>query len=154
MIRDRSFLALLAGEFVSRLGSQFTMLALPWFVLVTTGSPTRMGLVFAVELVPIAVFGIPAGAVVQKLGARTTMLISDGARVPIIAAVPLLHELGWLSFGLILLVAALSGLFSTTYFTCQRVVIPAVVGYDEQLIGQANSLVERRTWPARRCSRT
>ena len=145
MIRDRSFRALLAGELVSRLGSQFTMLALPWFVLVTTGSPTRMGLVFAVELVPIAVFGIPAGALVQRLGARTTMLISDGARVPVIAAIPVLHELGWLSFGLILVIAALSGLFSTTYFTCQRVVIPAVVGYDEQLIGQANSLVEGTT---------
>ena len=36
MIRDRSLLALLSGEFVSRLGSQFTSLALPWFVLVTT----------------------------------------------------------------------------------------------------------------------
>jgi MFS family permease len=71
VIRDRSFRALLAGELVSRLGSQFTMLALPWFGLVTTGSPTRMGLVFAVELVPIAIFGIPAGALVQKLGART-----------------------------------------------------------------------------------
>jgi MFS family permease len=145
VIRDRSFLGLLVGEFISRLGSQFTMLALPWFVLVTTGSPTRMGTVFAVELLPIAIFGIPAGALVQKLGARTTMLISDAARVPIIAAVPLLHEFGGLSFGLILVIAALSGLFSTTYFTCQRVVIPAVVGYDERLIGQANSLIEGTT---------
>ena len=41
MIRDRSMLALLAGEFVSRLGSQFTSLALPWFVLVTTHPPGR-----------------------------------------------------------------------------------------------------------------
>jgi MFS family permease len=104
-----------------------------------------MGTVFAVELLPIAIFGIPAGALVQKLGARTTMLISDAARVPIIAAIPLLHELGGLSFGLILVIAALSGLFSTTYFTCQRVIIPAVVGHDEQLIGQANSLIEGTT---------
>jgi len=145
VIHDRSFRALLAGEFVSRLGSSFTALALPWFVLVTTGSPTRMGLVFAAELLPMAIVGIPAGAVVQKLGARTTMLISDAARVPIIAAVPLLHELGGLSFGLILVLSGLSGLFSTAYFTCQRVILPAVVGYDEQLIGQANSLIEGTT---------
>ena len=83
----------------------------------------------------MGIVGIPAGAVVQRLGPRTTMLISDAARVPIIGAVPLLHELGGLSFGLILVLAALSGLFSTAYFTCQRVIIPAVVGYDEQLIG-------------------
>jgi hypothetical protein len=48
MIRHRSLIALLAGEFVSRLGLQFTSLALPWFVLVTTGSASKMGLVFAV----------------------------------------------------------------------------------------------------------
>ena len=59
MIRDRSIAALLAGELVSRLGSQLTYLALPWFVLVTTGSPTRMTLVFAGELVPMALLGIP-----------------------------------------------------------------------------------------------
>jgi hypothetical protein len=38
MIRDRSLVALLAGEFVSRLGSQFTSRVLPWFVLVTTAA--------------------------------------------------------------------------------------------------------------------
>lgn len=54
MIRDRSIAALLAGELVSRLGSQLTYLALPWFVLVTTGSPTGMVFVFAAQLVPMA----------------------------------------------------------------------------------------------------
>jgi len=57
MIRDRSILALLVAEVVSSLGSQFTALALPWFVLITTGSPTKMGLVFAAELVPMALLG-------------------------------------------------------------------------------------------------
>jgi hypothetical protein len=54
MIRQPAFAALLVSELVSRLGSSFTALALPWFVLVTTGSPTRIRLVFAAELVPMA----------------------------------------------------------------------------------------------------
>ena len=54
MIRDRSLLALTTAELISQLGSSFSGLALPWFVLVTTGSATRMGIVFAVELVPFA----------------------------------------------------------------------------------------------------
>ena len=86
MIRDRSILALLVAEVVSSLGSQFTALALPWFVLVTTGSPTKMGLVFAAELVPMALLGIPAGAVVDRVGPRAAMLIADGVRAPIVAA--------------------------------------------------------------------
>jgi hypothetical protein len=37
------------------------------------------------------------------------MLVADGARAPIIAHVPFLHEVGGLTFGLILVVAALNG---------------------------------------------
>jgi MFS family permease len=145
MIRDRSLLALLTGELVSSLGSQFTALALPWFVLVTTGSPGRMTLVFAVELVPMALLGIPAGSVVQRLGPKASMLLADAARIPIVAAIPFLHEFGGLSFPLILVLAALLGLFSCAYFTCQRLILPAMVGEDEQRLAQANSLVEGMT---------
>jgi len=56
-----------------------TFLALPWFVLVTTGSPAKMGIALAVELAPVALLGVPSGTVVSRLGARTTMLAS---RVP------------------------------------------------------------------------
>jgi MFS family permease len=142
VIRNRSLNALVSAELISRLGSQLTNLALPWFVLVTTGSPTRMGLVFAVELLPFVVFGVPAGAVVDRLGPRLTMLISDGARAPVVAIVPFLYAVGGLSYGIILAVAAVHGLFSTAYFTCQRVAIPAIVGSDEQQVARANSLVE------------
>jgi hypothetical protein len=38
-----------------------TFLALPWFVLVTTGSATKMSIVLAVEILPIALLGIPSG---------------------------------------------------------------------------------------------
>ena len=105
MLRDRSLLALVSAELVSRLGSQLSNLALPWFVLATTGSATRMGVVFAVELVPFVLFGIPAGTVVDRLGPRATMLVSDLARAPVIALVPFLHEVGGLSYEIVLAVA-------------------------------------------------
>jgi predicted MFS family arabinose efflux permease len=145
MIRDRSLLALVSAELISRLGSQLSNLALPWFVLVTTGSATRMGFVFALELVPFVLFGVPAGAVVDRLGPRATMLVSDLARAPVVALVPFLHEVGGLSYGIVLAVAFLHGLFSTAYFTCQRVAIPSIVGDDEQRIARANALVEGAT---------
>lgn len=145
MLRDRSLLALVSAELVSRLGSQLSNLALPWFVLVTTGSATRMGIVFAVELVPFVLFGIPAGAVVDRLGPRVTMLVSDLARAPVIALVPFLHEVGGLSYAIVLAVAFVHGLFSTAYFTCQRVAIPSIVGDDEQRVARASSLVEGTT---------
>jgi MFS family permease len=145
MLRNRPIAALVAAELTSSIGTRMTWLALPWFVLVTTGSPTRMGFVFVAELVPMALLGIPSGAVVQRFGARQTMLVCDLARAPLVAAVPALHHAGLLSYPLILVLTAAMGVFTAPYFASQRLILPEIVGEDEQLIAQANSVVEGTT---------
>jgi MFS family permease len=142
MIHDRKLVALLTAEVVSGLGTQMTWLALPWFVLVETGSATRMGTVYAAELLPMAVLGIPMGTLVQRLGGRTTMLACDLARAPLLALVPILHAAGVLSFPLLLVLVALMGVFATPYWSSQRLILAEVIGQDTALLGQANTLVE------------
>ena len=134
--------ALVAAEIVSVLGTRMTYLALPWFVLVTTGSPGKMSLVLAAEIAPMAILGIPSGTLVQRLGARTTMLVADVARAPILASIPLLHALDLLSFPLLLGLVALLGCFMAPYFASQRTILPELVGEDERLMSQGNSLIE------------
>ena len=70
MWRNRSLLGLITAELVSLTGSSMTFVALPFFVYLTTGSTAKMGWVLAAEMLPIAIFGIPAGTVIAKLGAR------------------------------------------------------------------------------------
>jgi predicted MFS family arabinose efflux permease len=137
--------ALVVAEIVSMLGSRMTYLALPWFVLVTTGSPGKMSFVLAAQIVPMALLGIPSGSLVERLGGRTTMLLSDLARVPVMAAIPLLYSLGVLSFPLLLGMVFLLGAFMPPYFAAQRVVLPELVGEDERLMSQGNSLIEGGT---------
>lgn len=139
---QRSMLALLSSEVISSIGAQMTFLALPWFVLTTTGSTTRMGIVLAAELLPIALLGIPSGTVVARLGARRTMLVCDLARAPIMAAIPLLHSAGMLSFGLLLVLVFALGTFIAPYFSAQRLVLPELVGEDPATLTQANAVVE------------
>ena len=91
IFRNRSLRAILVAEFVSLGGSSMTFVALPWFVLATTGSTARMGWVLAAELLPVGLFGIPSGAVIGRLGAKLTMNISDAARAPLLASIPILH---------------------------------------------------------------
>lgn len=136
---QRGIFALLSSEVISSLGSQMTFLALPWFVLTTTGSTTKMGLVLAVELTPMALLGIPSGTVVTRLGALRTMLWADLARVPLMASIPLLHEAGLLSFGLLLVLVFLLGVFIAPYVSAQRLVLPELVGEDPPTLAQANS---------------
>lgn len=138
-------LALTTAELISQLGSSLSGLALPWFVLVTTHSTSRMGVVFAVELLPFVLFGLHAGVVVDRLGPRATMLLSDLARAPVVALIPLLEAVGGLSYPLILAVAFVQGGLSTAYFTCQRAVLPALVGTGEQDVARANTLLEGAT---------
>ena len=137
--------ALVTAEIVSILGSRMTYLALPWFVLVTTGSPAKMSIVLAVEILPMALLGIPSGTVVERLGGRTTMLVCDAARAPLLASIPLLYAAGLLSFPLLLVLVFALGCFMGPYFAAQRVILPELVGEDEQAIAQANSVIEGGT---------
>jgi hypothetical protein len=145
LLRHRPFAVLLAAEVISTTGSQMTWLALPWFVLTTTGSPTRMGVVMAAELAPLALFGIVSGSVVARIGARRTMLACDLARAPLMALVPLLHVLGLLSFPVLLGLVFLLGAFWAPYFSSQRLVLPELLGEDERRLAQANALVQGAT---------
>jgi MFS family permease len=142
LLRRRGLAPLLAGEVVSSLGTQMTFLALPWFVLVTTGSPARMTLVSAVQLVPIALFGIPSGGLVARLGARRTMLFGDLGRAPVLLAIPLLHQADALSFPVLLACVFVLGCFLAPYFSAQRLILPELVGDDEALVAQANAFLE------------
>jgi MFS family permease len=145
ILRNRALAALIVAEIVSSLGSRITFLALPWFVLVTTGSAARMGIVLAVEMAPIALLGIPSGAVVARLGARRTMQISDLARVPLMCAIPLLHSAGVLTFPLLLAIVFAIGCFLAPFFASQRVILPELVGEDETTVAQANAVIEGAT---------
>jgi MFS family permease len=144
-LRQRPIVALVAAQVVSSLGSQMTFLALPWFVLSTTGSATKMGIVLAAELAPIAILGIPSGGVIARYGARRTMIVSDLARAPLIASIPLLQALDALTFPLLLVLVALVGTFIAPYFASQRLILPELVGDDEQTVAQANAVIEGAT---------
>jgi MFS family permease len=141
-LRQPAIVGLLLSEIVSSSGSQMTTLALPWFVLVTTGSIDKMGLVFAAELLPVALLGIPAGLLVARYGVRRTMLFGDGLRTLLLVAVPALHLAGLLSFPLLLVIVMATGAVSTPYVAAQRLALPEVVGDDEQLVLRASGLLE------------
>jgi predicted MFS family arabinose efflux permease len=142
ILRHVPLRALLLAEVISTTGSQMTWLALPWFVLTTTGSPARMTLVMIAELLGATAAGLPSGAVLQRLGARRTMLAADAVRAPLLVLVPVLHWTGHLSFvGLLALSFAL-GTFFTPHFSAQKMIVPELLGEDERVVTQANALFQ------------
>jgi predicted MFS family arabinose efflux permease len=145
MLRNRSLASILVAETVSLTGSAMTFVALPWFVLATTGSTARMGWVLAAELIPVGIFGIPSGTLIARLGAKRTMNISDAARAPLMALIPILHWTGQLSFPVLLGVTFAVGCFMAPYYSSSRLILPEVVGEDEQLVAQGSAFVQAAT---------
>jgi MFS family permease len=145
VLRSGALRALLAAEVISMTGAQMTWVALPWFVLTTTGSATRMSLVMAAEAVGLAVVGFPSGRLLNRLGARRTMLLCDGLRGPLMLLVPVLYWADALSLGLLIGVAFVLGAFSAPYFAAQRMILPELIGEEETAVSQASALFQGAT---------
>ena len=122
-----------------------TWLALPWFVLVTTGSATKTSFVMAAELVGLAFLGLPGGKVLGRLGARRTMILCDSVRSPLMVVIPVLHWTGGLSFAILVAVAFAIGAFSAPYFAAQKVIVPELLGEEEEHVSKANALFQAAT---------
>src|SRR5204862_2859733 len=118
-----------------------TFVALPWFVLATTGSTAKTGWVLAAEMLPIAIVGIPAGSLIARLGAKRTMLVCDAARGPLLLVIPVLHRTGHLSFAALVATAFAIGVFAAPYLASARIVVPEVAGEDERAVAQVSAIL-------------
>ncbi|MFE9392564.1 MFS transporter [Streptomyces sp. NPDC006784] len=105
----RPLAGVLAAMAVSLTGTRISAVALPWFVLVTTGSTARTGLVALAELAPYVLVKAFTGPLVDRTGPRTVSSVTDVLSAVAVTAVGLLHLMDVLSFWLLLLLVALVG---------------------------------------------
>jgi MFS family permease len=136
--------ALLVAEVISTTGTQMTWLALPWFVLTTTGSAAQMAYVLAAEAAAVGLFGLWGGALAGRLGPRRAMIVCDAVRAPLMVAIPVLHLAGVLSFPLLLALVFAYGAFVAPSIGAQRALLPELVGEDGPL-GEATALLQGAT---------
>ncbi|MER5785650.1 MFS transporter [Streptomyces mobaraensis] len=100
---------MLASTAVALTATRVSAIALPWFVLVTTGSATRTGLVALCELAPYVVVKALTGPLVDRVGPRVVCWTADTLSATAAALIPLCHTLGALRFWLLLVLVAVIG---------------------------------------------
>ncbi|MCP9987595.1 MFS transporter [Streptomyces sudanensis] len=105
----RPLTGVLAAMAVALTGTGISAVALPWFVLVTTGSATLTGVVAFCQMAPYVVVKALAGPLVDRTGPRAVSWSTDLVSAVAAAAVPLAHALGLLSFPLLLVLVAVIG---------------------------------------------
>lgn len=141
VLRSRPLAALLTAEVLSTTGSQMTWIALPWFVLTTSG-PAHMAFVVAAEAGGYALFGIPSGALLERLGSQRTMRLCDSVRAPLMLLVPVLHWTGDLSLPTLIALTFVLGAAGTPYNAAQHVVVAEILDEDEASVERANALLQ------------
>ncbi|MFC6287216.1 MFS transporter [Nocardioides sp. GCM10027113] len=137
----------LTAEAVSLTGTRISMIALPWFVLTTTGSPTLTGLVALAEMAPMVVLKVLGGPVIDRLGARRVSIVCDVGSLVVVGLVPLLHLAGALSFPVLLALVAVAGALRGPGDAAKHALIPT-------LVAQAGVPMERATGLASTVERT
>jgi MFS family permease len=106
----RDFSLLWAGQTISFFGDYFMVLALPLLAVTVLGSSVAQAalLPFALYL-PFLIFGLLAGAIVDRLRRRSTMIVCDLVQAATFLAIAVLAVTGLLTFVVLALLAVVAG---------------------------------------------
>jgi MFS family permease len=138
-IENRPLNALLAANTISQIGNEFSTLAIPWFVLVTTGSASQTGITVAVGVVPAVIVGILGGVIIDRLGYRTTSIVSDIASGVSTLLVPLLYFTTGISFWQLLVLTFLGAVLDSPGRTARLAMFPEIVALTPLTLDRANA---------------
>jgi MFS family permease len=138
-IRRTSILALLGANAVSETGNVLAFVAIPWFVLQTTGSAAKTGLTGGAFLFAAVVAGVVGGPVVDRLGFKRTSIVADLAGAVTVALMPLLYYTVGLAFWQLLVLVFLGGFLDAPGHTARQSLVPDLAGRAGMRIERANS---------------
>lgn len=132
-------LGLLSAIGVSQIGNMAVGLAVPWFVLETTGSAARTGFVSAALALGAVVMPALGGPFVDRVGHKRTSVVSDLIASAAIAAIPVLFVAGLLEFWHLLVLIFLQSSFNSQGDAGRYAVMPRVADLAGTPIERANA---------------
>lgn len=139
--RNADFRAVWAGEALSRAGTQITAVALPLVAVKTLdAAPGQLGLLTALQFVPVLLVTPLAGAFADRLSRRQIMMVANLGRAITLAVVPTLAVADRLTMHHLYLVAAVTGGLTAAFDVVYLAYIPHLVRR-ENLI-EANGLLQ------------
>jgi MFS family permease len=138
--RRSPLFALLAANAISLTGNVFALIAIPWFVLETTGSAARTGLAGFAAALPVVIAALFGGALIDRIGFRRMSVVSDLASGVTVALIPLLHATVGLAFWQLLVLVFLGGLLDTPGTTARMALLPDLAGLAGMRLERANAI--------------
>jgi len=133
---NRNFRNLLAGQFISELGSWFNFIAgLGLVRVVSDASPLAAGMFFVARLLPFSLMSPIAGAFVDRFSRRQVMIWTDLARVLVALSFLLVSDADdlWIAY----VATALLSTFGAFFDGAKNAAAPNLTGREGLLAGTA-----------------
>jgi MFS family permease len=133
-----SFAKLWLAQGVSNLGDGVYLTTLPLLAATLTRDPFAVSAVMFAEWLPWLLFGLMAGALLDRWDRRRVMWTVDAARLVAVGGLAAAVLAGWASIPLLMLTGFLLGTGQTLVDTGSQALIPALVSRDPQRLQRAN----------------
>ena len=134
--RHRDFVKLWSAATVSVLGSQVTVIALPYIALTMLGASVLA--VAAVAMLPFLLFTLPAGAWLDRTRRRPVLIAADIGRGIVLLSIPAAYVLDALSLWQLFAVAFVHGTLTAVFDVADQSYLPEILDRDALVDGNAN----------------
>ncbi len=137
---SRDFRFLFFGQIVGSVGSQLTLVAIPYQIYSETHSSLQVGAVSLVQLVPLIVGALVGGSLGDALDRRTLLLVASGALALTSAALAVNSLVDHPSIVAIYLVSALAAGLTGFATTARNAAVPTLV--ERRLLAPAYAFMQ------------
>ncbi|HVU12555.1 MAG TPA: MFS transporter [Phototrophicaceae bacterium] len=138
LVQNPQFMKLWVGQTISVFGSQITTLALPLTaVLVLKASPSEMGVLNALGVVPFILLSLFAGVWADRTRRRPILMAADFGRFLLLGSIPLAALGGFLSIPYLYVVIFLIGIMTVFFDVTYQSYLPALVGREHLVEGNS-----------------
>ena len=140
LLRDATYRRLWTSILISSFGGQVTMLAFPLTAAVLLqASPTQMGRLTAMEILPFVLFSLPSGVWLDRVRKLPVYVVGELTLALVVASVPFAWWMGWLSMMWLYACGFALGTIFTTAGSAAQIVLTQVVARERLVEAHAKN---------------
>jgi predicted MFS family arabinose efflux permease len=130
--RNQAFVRVWGAATISIFGSLVTRVALPLAAILILGSGAiEVAILRSMELIATLVFGLVAGAWVDRLRRRPVLIWADLGRAALLISIPIAFAFGVLTYWQLLLVTVFASILTTFFDSADNAYLPTIVERDQ-----------------------
>jgi len=154
-LRHRNFRLFWFGQLISLVGTWMQALAQAWLILLLTHDPFWLGVVAAVQFLPVLILGLFGGVIADVLPKRTTLIGTQVASMLLALVLAALSFANVVQVWQILVLAALLGVVNAVDMPTRQAFVVEMVGRRDvtNAVGLNSAMFKITRRPTRRSTK-